>query len=39
VFWRDEPVPHPLPPVTVLAGSSIVLFIVARLLARRWEAG
>jgi ABC-2 type transport system permease protein len=39
VFWRDEPVFHLLPQVAVLLGSSIVLFVLARLLARRWEAG
>ena len=39
VFWRDEPVLHLAPQVAVLLGSSIVLFVVARLLARRWETG
>jgi ABC-2 type transport system permease protein len=38
VFWRDEPLPHLLPQLVVLLGSSIVLFALARLLARRWEA-
>jgi len=39
VFWRDEPILHLLPQIAVLLGSSIVLFVVARLLARRWDAG
>ena len=39
VFWRDEPVLHLLPQVAVLVGSGIVLFVIARMLARRWEAG
>lgn len=38
VFWRDEPLPHLLPQLAVLFGSSIVLFAFAWLLARRWEA-
>ncbi|HEY6578161.1 MAG TPA: hypothetical protein VIY09_02465, partial [Rhizomicrobium sp.] len=38
VFWRDEPVTHLLPQIGVLAGSAIILFLLARLLARRWEA-
>jgi ABC-2 type transport system permease protein len=38
VFWRDEPLSHLLPQLAVLVGSSIVLFALARLLARRWEA-
>lgn len=37
VFWRDEPLSHLLPQLAVLIGSSIVLFALARLLARRWE--
>jgi ABC-2 type transport system permease protein len=37
VFWRDEPVWHLLPQVEVLIGSGIVLFLLARLFARRWE--
>ncbi len=37
VFWRDEPIPHLLPQVAVLVGSAIVLFVLARLLAGRWE--
>jgi ABC-2 type transport system permease protein len=37
VFWRDEPLTSLVPQVSVLVGSGIVLFVVARLLARRWE--
>ena len=37
VFWRDEPVSHLAPQVTVLVGSGIVLLLIARLFARRWE--
>jgi ABC-2 type transport system permease protein len=38
VFWRDQPVQALLPQIGVLVGSAIVLFLIARLLARRWEA-
>jgi ABC-2 type transport system permease protein len=37
VFWRDEPVLHLWPQVLVLLGIAIVLFAIARRLARRWE--
>lgn len=37
VFWRDEPLPHLWPQVLVLVGIAIVLFAIARRLARRWE--
>lgn len=37
VFWRDEPITHLLPQVGVLLGSGLVLFVLARLFARRWE--
>jgi ABC-2 type transport system permease protein len=37
VFWRDEPVSHLWPQVLVLTGIAIVLFAIARRLARRWE--
>ncbi len=37
VFWRDEPVSHLWPQVLVLAGVAVVLFAIARRLARRWE--
>ena len=39
VFWRDQPVSALLPQVAVLVGSALVLFLIARVLARRWEAG
>lgn len=37
VFWRDEPVSHLWPQVAVLVGAGVVLCVVARRLARRWE--
>ena len=37
VFWRDEPLGHLWPEVTVLLVSGIVLFVIARRLARKWE--
>jgi ABC-2 type transport system permease protein len=37
VFWRDEPVSHLWPQVLVLLGIAVVLFAIARRLARRWE--
>jgi ABC-2 type transport system permease protein len=37
VFWRDEPIPHLAPQVAVLIGAGIVLFLIARRFARRWE--
>jgi len=37
VFWRDEPVSHLWPQVLVLLGVGVVLFAIARRLARRWE--
>ena len=37
VFWRDEPILHLAPQVAVLVGSGIVLFLIARRFARRWE--
>jgi len=37
VFWRDEPITHLWPQVAVLLGAGIVLFVIARRLARRWE--
>jgi ABC-2 type transport system permease protein len=39
VFWRDLPVRELLPELSVLISVSLVLLIVARLLARRWESG
>ena len=37
VFWRDEPVSHLAPQVAVLMGSGMVLFLIARRFARKWE--
>ena len=37
IFWRDEPVSHLWPQVAVLAGTAVVLFAIARRIARRWE--
>jgi ABC-2 type transport system permease protein len=37
VFWRDEPVSHLWPQVSVLIAVGVVLFLIARRLARRWE--
>jgi ABC-2 type transport system permease protein len=37
VFWRDLPVTDLWPPVAVLLGVGVVLFLVARRIARRWE--
>ena len=37
VFWRDEPVAHLWPQVLVLLAIAVVLFGIARRVARRWE--
>jgi ABC-2 type transport system permease protein len=37
VFWRDEPILNLAPQVAVLVGGGIVLFLIARRFARRWE--
>lgn len=37
VFWRDEPLSHLWPQVLVLVGIALVLFAIARRVARRWE--
>jgi ABC-2 type transport system permease protein len=37
VFWREEPLAHLWPQVTVLLSAAILLFLIARRLARRWE--
>ena len=37
VFWRDEPVSHLWPQVLVLVCIAMVLFAIARRIARRWE--
>ena len=37
VFWREEPLTAIAPQVAVLVGAAVVLFTLARRLARRWE--
>jgi len=37
VFWRNLPVTSLGPQVGVLLGAGIVLFLIARRVARRWE--
>jgi len=37
IFWRDEPISHLWPQVLVLTGIAVVLFAIARRMARRWE--
>jgi ABC-2 type transport system permease protein len=37
VFWRDQPIVALWPQVAVLVAVGIVLFAIARRLARRWE--
>ena len=37
VFWRDEPVSHLWPQVTVLLLAATALFAAARYISRRWE--
>jgi ABC-2 type transport system permease protein len=37
IFWRDEPVRSLGPEVAVLVTSGVVLFLVARWFARKWE--
>jgi hypothetical protein len=37
VFWRDEPIVNLWPQVSVLLAVGIVLFLIARRIARRWE--
>jgi len=37
IFWREEPITHIWPQVTVLLGAAVLLFAIARRLARRWE--
>lgn len=38
IFWRDEPVWNLWPQVLVLAGLGVVFFLIARRVARRWQA-
>ena len=37
VFWRDEPLSHLWPQVSVLLAVGVVLLLIARRIARRWE--
>jgi ABC-2 type transport system permease protein len=37
IFWRDEPISSLWPQVLVLLSIAIVLFAIARRIARRWE--
>lgn len=37
VFWRDQPITALWPQVCVLLAVAVVLFLVARRIARRWE--
>jgi ABC-2 type transport system permease protein len=37
VFWRDAPLANLWPQVLFLTGAAVLLFAVARRLARRWE--
>jgi linearmycin/streptolysin S transport system permease protein len=37
IFWRDEPVSNLWPQVLVLLSIAVVLFAIARRVARRWE--
>jgi ABC-2 type transport system permease protein len=37
VFWRDQPIRALGPEVAVLVSSGVVLFLLARWFARRWE--
>lgn len=37
IFWRDEPVSHLWPQLSVLLAIAVVLFGIARRAARRWE--
>jgi ABC-2 type transport system permease protein len=37
VFWRDQPISALWPQVSVLLATAVVLFFIARRIARRWE--
>ena len=37
IFWRDEPIRSLGPEVAVLVSSGVVLFLLARWFARKWE--
>jgi ABC-2 type transport system permease protein len=38
VFWREQPLASLLPQVAVLLGFTALFLLLARQLARRWEA-
>ncbi len=38
IFWRDEPVSSLWPQVLVLVGLGVLFFLIARRVARRWQA-
>lgn len=38
LFWRDLPTAELWPELAVMAGSAVVMLVIARLLASRWEA-
>jgi ABC-2 type transport system permease protein len=37
IFWRDEPIRNLGPEAAVLVGAGVVLFVLARWFARKWE--
>jgi len=37
VFWRDEPLSHLWPQISVILVVRVALFMIARKLAERWE--
>jgi ABC-2 type transport system permease protein len=37
IFWRDEPISHLWPKISVLLATALLLFFMARRIARRWE--
>jgi ABC-2 type transport system permease protein len=37
IFWRDEPVGHVWPQVSVLLVAAVLFFLIARRLASRWD--
>ena len=37
IFWRDEPISSLGPEIAVLVGAGLVLFVLARWFARKWE--
>ncbi|HTO75207.1 MAG TPA: ABC transporter permease [Thermoanaerobaculia bacterium] len=37
VFWRDEPLANLWPQVAVLLAASVLLFVIARRLAHKWD--